>query len=246
MSFLLSSRVLSEISKFSSCTFESSPATASSIAFFSADFCSFSSIIACFCLICSSILLPESSASFMSAVRRATVSLLCSTVALRTEASPSLRKASSSKPEAPSLLCSIARFIPAISFAILSSLLSRSSKSFSQTSYDAFAASILCSCSRKSTVNLFILLSQTPISSVFFSSLSTKNFCAFSLCFLSGPTLPSSSARMSSSRTRFSCACSSLLSASRLLWRKREIPAASSKSSRLSSFFAEMIESILP
>ena len=182
----------------------------------------------------------------MSSVSLPIISLLCSRVALRTLISPSLRSASSSSCEALILLCSISRLIDVIPFAVSSSSCSILARSASHISYEALTASILCSCSLKSTVNLLILFNQTPISRVFFSSLYSRNFWAFSLWVLSGPTRPSSSPRISRSLTRFSCAWSSLRSASFLLWRKRDIPAASSKSSRLSSFFAEMIESILP
>ena len=208
---------MSEISIFSFWTLLSSFATLSSSAFLSAINFSFSAIVLFFASICSSRVAPVPSASVMSAVSLSIVSLLCSRVALRTLISPSLRSASSSYPEAPSLLCSIAKLIEVTFSATSSSSFSIAARSFSETSYEALTASILCSCSLNSTVNLLILLSQTPISRVFFSSLYSRNFCAFSLCFLRGPTRLSSSPKISRSLTRFSCAWSSLRSASFLL-----------------------------
>ena len=109
-------------------------------------------------------------------------------------------------------------------------------------SYSAFAC--------KSSFSAILIFSLTAVKSsrilslsrrnaltslVFKSSFNLRYSLAFSDCFSNGPTCFSSSDKMSFTRTRLSRSCSSFFIAAAFLLLNFTIPAASSKSSLLSS-----------
>ena len=127
-------------------------------------------------------------------------------------------------------------------------------------SYSSFVCSYACllsSISSFTIVSLFWSSSRAVLSfsvsrrnaftSSFFNSfLNARYFLAVSDCSLSGPTCFSSSLRMSLTRLRLSLSASSDFSAAALFFLNFTIPAASSKSSRLSSGLPLRIFSIWP
>ena len=121
-----------------------------------------------------------------------------------------------------------------------------SSNSFLRRSLSSLTICSFSSLSLRSFSILSFSMRNTLTSKRFNSPLYRRYFLATSDCFSKGPTCFSSSDKMSLTRERFSLSAANDFSVAALFFLYLTIPAASSKSSRLSSGFPERIRSTCP